>query len=77
MKKNHVDGVRSTPYVPLRDIIAFIPVMNETIKPYLAAKGHSDAEVEKMHQAWCKSLQLQVALWARAYTDNAELSNEW
>jgi hypothetical protein len=77
VKKNHVDGVRSTPYVPLHDIIAFLPVMNETIKPYLAAKGHSDDEVEKMHRAWSKSLQLQVALWARAYTDNARQSNEW
>jgi len=67
-KKNQTDGVNSTPYVPLRDIIAFIPVMNETIKPYLAGKGHSDAEVEKMHRAWCKSLQLQAAIWAQPYT---------
>ena len=35
LEKNKVDGVRSTPYVPLRDVIAFIAVMNETIKPYL------------------------------------------
>src|SRR5277367_3921297 len=77
LKKNKVDGVRSTPHVPLRDIIAFIAVMNETIKPYLAAKGHLSDEVEKMHRAWCKSLQLQVALWARPYTDRAPLSNEW
>lgn len=77
LKKNQVDGVRSTPYVPLRDIIAFIAVMNETIKPYLAAKGHPDGEVEKMNRAWCKSLQLQSALWARPYTDNAPGSSEW
>jgi hypothetical protein len=66
-KKNTVDGVQSTPYVPLRDIIAFIAVMNETIKPHLAAKGHSTQEVERMHSAWCKSIQLQTALWVRAY----------
>jgi hypothetical protein len=77
LKKNKVDGVRSTPHVPLRDIIAFIPVMNETIKPYLAAKGHSYVDVEKMHLAWCKSLQLQVALWTRPYTEIAQRSNEW
>ena len=41
LKKNKVDGVRSTPYVPLRDVIAFTAVMNETIRPYLAAKGNS------------------------------------
>jgi protoglobin len=68
LKKNQVDNVQSTGHVPLRDIIAFIPVMNETIKPYLAAKGHSSTEVEKMHLAWCKSLQLQIALWTSTYT---------
>jgi hypothetical protein len=67
LKKNRVDGVQSTPHVPLRDIIAFIPVMNETIKPYMAAKGNSGEELEKMHQAWCKSLQLQLALWTGLY----------
>ena len=73
-KKNRTDGVQSTPYVPLRDIIAFVPVMNQTIKPYLAAKGHSADDVEKMHGAWCKSLQMQIALWSKAYVSgpNAE-----
>jgi len=75
LKKNQVDGVQSTAHVPLRDIIAFIPVMNETIKPYLAAKGNSAEEIEKMHQAWCKSLQLQISLWTGLY---AKLTpNEW
>lgn len=67
LKKNKTDGVDSTPFVPLRDIIAFVVVMNETIKPYLAAKGHTAADVEKMHRAWTKSLQLQIALWAQTY----------
>jgi hypothetical protein len=53
--------------VPLRDVIAFIPVMNETIKPYLTAKGNSAVDVEKMRWACCKSLQLQVALWTGLY----------
>ena len=75
LKKNLVDGVQSTKHVPLRDIIAFIPVMNETIKPYLAAKGHSPTDVDRMHLAWCKSLQLQVALWTHTYTKR--VPNEW
>src|ERR1700678_536384 len=75
LKKNRTDHVQSTPYVPLRDIIAFIPVMNETIKPYMAARGNSAKEVEKMHQAWCKSLQLQIALWTGLYTRLTP--NEW
>jgi hypothetical protein len=71
LKKNQVDGVRSTPYVPLHDIIAFVAVMNETIKPYLAVKGHSAETVDKMHVAWCKSLQLQLSLWSQAYMQPA------
>lgn len=77
VRKNQTDGVQSTPYVPFRDILAFIAVMNETIKPFLAAKGHSVEDVEKMHQAWCKSMQLQMALWARPYSDPSLALNEW
>jgi hypothetical protein len=49
--------------------------MNETIKPYLAAKGQSPTDVDEMHLAWCKSLQLQVALWTHTYTKR--VPNEW
>ncbi len=77
-KKNQTDGVRSTPYVPFPDIIAFVAVMNETIKSYLAAKGHSAEEVAKMHLAWTKSLQMQLALWSTPYMESADrpLDNE-
>jgi hypothetical protein len=77
LKKNQSDGVKSTEHVPFRDIVAFVAVLNDTIKPYLASKGHSDAEVEGMHCAWKKSLQMQIALWARPYMDVAKTSNEW
>jgi hypothetical protein len=77
VKKNQVDGVQSTPYVPLRDVIAFLGVMNQTIKPYLSAKGNSTEEIEKMHTAWCKSMQLQMALWAGPYSDNRQAPKEW
>jgi hypothetical protein len=70
LKKNATDAVDSTPYVPLRDIIAFVAVMNETIKPFLSAKGHTAEDVEKMHRVWTKSLQLQIALWARPYPNS-------
>jgi hypothetical protein len=77
LKKNATDGVESTPYVPLRDIVGFLVVMNETIKPYLAAKGHSAGDVDKMHRAWCKSMQLQIALWGQPYTDPKLGLSEW
>jgi hypothetical protein len=77
LKKNQTDGVASTHHVPYRDIVAFVAVMNETIRPYLAAKGHSDEQVMRMHMAWQKSLQMQVALWAKPYMDAANSANEW
>jgi Protoglobin len=77
LKKNQADGVRSTAYVPFRDIVAFVAVMNDTIKPYLAAKGNTEEEVEGMHLAWCKSLQIQIALWSKPYLDLAKTGNEW
>jgi hypothetical protein len=76
VKKNQTDGVHSTPYVPLSDIVAFVAVMNETIKPYLASKGHAPEDVERMHLAWCKSMQLQMALWVQPYMDASSTSSE-
>jgi hypothetical protein len=63
--------------VPLRDVIGFIAVINETIRPYLAAKGHSTDEIEGMHRAWCKSMQLQILLWAGPFANTQEAPNEW
>lgn len=68
VKKNKTDGVRSTPCVPFEDAIAFVAVMNETIKPFLASKGHSAQDVDRMHLAWMKAMQLQMALWVEPYS---------
>jgi hypothetical protein len=62
-KKNQTDGVRSVPHIPMRYLVAFIYPITATIKPFLAKKGHSPEDVEKMHQAWTKSVIMQVALW--------------
>ena len=66
-KKNQTDGVDSLPLVPLRYLIAFIYPITATMRPFLAAKGHSPEQVDAMFQAWCKSVTLQVALWAQPY----------
>jgi Protoglobin len=75
-RKNQTDNVVSTPYVPLRDIVAFTAVMNDTIRPYLAAKGNSPAEVQSMHATWKRSVQLQLALWTNPYMSRKTM-NEW
>jgi hypothetical protein len=77
LQRNQADGVRSTTHIPFRDIVAFIAVLNDTIKPYLANKGNTADEVEGMHRAWCRSLQMQIALWAQPYMDLAKTSSEW
>jgi hypothetical protein len=71
-KKNKTDNVRSVPIVPLRYLIAFIYPITATIKPFLAKKGHSPEEVDKMHQAWFKSVTLQVALWSCPYAKDGD-----
>jgi hypothetical protein len=76
-KKKIIDGARSTPYVPFRDVTAFVAVMNEAITPYLAAKGHSAEEVNKMHEAWIKSMQMQLALWVGPYANDRQTPAEW
>jgi len=68
-KKNRTDHVVSTDHVAYSDIVAFVVVLNDTIRPYLAAKGHVEGDVEGMHRAWCKSMHVQVALWGRAYME--------
>jgi hypothetical protein len=77
LKKNTTDRVESAPFIPLRYILAFAAVINETTKPYLAARGGSAEEVDKMHRAWCKSVQLQVTLWSQPYTSTRLAPNEW
>ena len=76
-KKNQVDGVRSTAFVPLRDVLTFTGVMNETLRPYLATKGHAADEIEKMHTAWCKAIQIQMALWIGPFADSRREPEEW
>ena len=67
-KKNKTDGVDAAPIVPLRYMIAFIYPITATIRPFLEKKGHPKEAVDRMHDAWFKSVVLQVVLWSRPYT---------
>jgi len=77
VKKNQTDNVVSTTYVPYSDILAFLVVLNDTIKPYLEAKGHNESDVAHMHEAWRKSMHVQMALWAKPYMEIESSSLEW
>ena len=72
-KKNHTDGAYETPeHIGLRYMVAFIYPITATIKPFLANGGHSPEDVDKMHQAWFKSVVLQVTLWSQPYVKDGD-----
>jgi hypothetical protein len=70
--KNKTDGVDSVPNIDYRYLVALIYPITYTLKPFLAKKGHKPDEVEKMHQAWIKSVILQVALWSQPYVKEGD-----
>jgi len=71
-KKNRTDGVNSTDHVPFRDLFLLTYPVTFTLKPFLAKRGHSAEEVEKMYAAWVKSCLLQVTLWSYPYVKDGD-----
>lgn len=71
-KKNATDGARSVPIIHFRYLPALHYPITATLKPFLAKGGHTDAQVEAMHQAWVKSVLLQVILWSHPYVREGE-----
>ena len=67
-KKNVTEGADTPDVVPLRYLVAFTAPVVLDMKDFLANKGHSAADVERMHSAWIKSVLLSLALWTRPYT---------
>ncbi len=58
--------------VPFRYLPALIFPVTHTLRPFLAQKGHSHEEVDRMHQAWLKSVILQVTLWTHPYIKDGD-----
>lgn len=71
-KKNKTDNVDSVSFIPYRYMVAFIYPITATIKTFLAKKGHSTDDVEKMHQAWFKAVVLTTILWTYPYIKDGE-----
>jgi Protoglobin len=70
-KKNETDAVEAPEHIPLRYMVAFVYPITATVRDFLAKKGHTEQEVDAMHQAWFKAVTLTVALWSRPYADDA------
>ncbi|WP_251969521.1 protoglobin domain-containing protein [Sphaerotilus microaerophilus] len=72
LKKNQTDRAPSVAQVNFRYIPALTIPITTTLKPFLAKKGASTADVEKMHAAWVKSVLMQSILWSQPYIKDGE-----
>jgi len=66
-KKNKTDNGHTLGHIRARDLIAFCASIVIPMKPYLAKKGHSPEIVNRMYDAWWKSMILQATLWIQPY----------
>ncbi|HWQ23272.1 MAG TPA: protoglobin domain-containing protein [Gaiellaceae bacterium] len=65
--KNRTDGVDAADHVPLRYVIALVYPITATLRPFLEKGGDPPEMVDRMQDAWRKSVLMQVALWAYPY----------
>lgn len=72
IKKNKTDGVNSVAQVHFRYLPALTIPITTTLKPFLAQKGVSAEEVERMHAAWVKTVLMQTILWSHPYVKDGE-----
>jgi len=66
-KKNRTDGRHTPPLVPMRYLLAFVPVVTD-VRGFLSAGIADAAELKAVERAWTKAVHLHVTLWCRAYT---------
>lgn len=66
-KKNRTDLRETPPLVPLRYLLAFIPVVTLGARKFFSAAGVTGDELTRLEDAWTKSVQLHVTLWTRPY----------
>lgn len=71
-KKNQTDGVDTVPIIHYRYMTAFIYPITATIKSFLGKKGHSQADIDGMHNAWFKAVTLTVILWTHPYINKGQ-----
>ena len=69
--KNAADGADSTPFVPLRYVLAFIAPTVE-VGHRLLAEGFEGDELSAVRDAWTRAVTVAVTVWAYAYRDHPE-----
>ena len=71
-KKNDVDDVNAVENIDLRYLIAFVYPITATIRQFLENGDRSADEVDRLHDAWFKSVVLQVTLWIYPYVRDGD-----
>jgi hypothetical protein len=66
-KKNKTDARQTPPLVPLRYLLAFVPVVTDICKIIEPAISNPE-ELAAVERAWTKAVHLHVTLWSRPYT---------
>lgn len=65
--KNKTDGANSSALVPFSYLLPLAQPIVHTLRPFLERSGEGVDAVDAMHDAWRKSVLLQVTLWSFPY----------
>ena len=65
-KKNKTDGAHTPPLVPLRFLLAFIPVVLP-IRQFFSETVKNEEELKRLEEAWTRAVLLEITLWSRPY----------
>lgn len=71
-KKNKTDNVKAVPIIHVHYIFALLIPITTTLRPFLEKSGHSRDDVDRMQDAWRKSVLMQVILWSQPYIKEGE-----
>lgn len=71
-KKNSTDNVKSVSIIHIHYIFAVIIPVTTTLRPFLERDGHSRDDVDRMQDAWRKTVLMQVILWSQPYIKEGE-----
>jgi hypothetical protein len=66
-KKDRTDNRQTPPLVPLRYLLAFVPVVTP-VRHFFESVVNDCAELDAIERAWTKAVHLHVTLWTRPYS---------
>lgn len=65
--KNVTDGATGPDHIPARYVLGLLYPVTATLRPFLETGDFTPEEIDAMHQAWTKSVLIQVILWSEPY----------